>query len=147
MMRVSTWVFGVLVLAAVAMQGQSCPKVTYTTPNATIKSLVTAVNCLSGGAGDITAKPAAAGGKHDLAIESFQIIGPKRTRTYRKVVFAVLMVPVASSTQAVAVTPENPESSITGTGGGQCKIKINPDNTVDGMCNLTGGTIFVAYRD
>ncbi len=146
MMRVSTWVFEVLVLAAAAMQGQTCPKVTYTTPNATIKSLVTAVNCLSG-AGETAAKPAAPGGKHDLAIESFQIIGPKRTRTYRKLVFAVLMVPVASSTQAVAVTPENPESSITGTGGGQCKIKINSDNTVDGVCNLTGGTMFVAYRD
>ncbi len=146
MMRVSTWAFAVLVLSAAAMQGQSCPKVTYTTPNATIKNLVTAVNCLNG-PGETAAKPAAAGGKHDLAIESFQIVGPKRTRAYRKLVLGVLMVPVASSTQIVAVTPENPESSITGTGGGQCKIKINPDNTVDGVCNLTGGTMFVAYRD
>jgi hypothetical protein len=128
------------------MQGQSCPKVTYTTPNATIKSLVAAVNCLSG-ASEPTAKPAAGSEKHDVAIESFQIIGPKRSRAYRKLVFAVLIVPVAGSTQAVAVTPENPESSITGTGGGQCKIKINPDKTVDGVCNLTGGTMFVAYRD
>ena len=40
-------------LLASAAAAQTCPKVVYSTPTATLKSLVAAVNCLAAGTGEV----------------------------------------------------------------------------------------------
>jgi hypothetical protein len=36
---------------------------------------------------------------------------------------------------------------VSGNAGAECKLKINSDNTVDGQCNQTGGSLFVVYSN
>jgi hypothetical protein len=147
-MRVARYVcLSVVMFAACNLLAETCPKVAYSTPNATIKNLVAAVNCMNRSekstemaADDKAPKPA-------LSVETFPIIGPQHTRNYRHVVFAVLSVPVGNGIKSVAVTKESEPASIMSTGGGACQIKVNPDNTVDGQCSMTGGTMYVAYRN
>lgn len=134
--------------ASVSAMAQSCPKVAYSTPNATLKSLVAAVNCMNSATEKSVDAPAAdRGSKSALSVETFQIIGPQHTRIYRHVVFAVLSVPVGNGIKTVAVTKETEQASIMSTGGGECKIKVNTDNSVDGQCSLTGGTMYVVHRN
>lgn len=130
-------------LIAASAAAQNCPKVSYTTTNATIRALVAAVNCLSGA----SAKPVVGeSSKTGLQLDGYQIIGPQHTKTYRKLAFAVLLVPTASGTKGAVAAPDAPEASVASTGGAECRVKINLDNTVDSQCNLTGGMLYVAYR-
>ncbi len=135
-----------LLLSALAVSAQSCPKVVYTGDKTTVLSLVNAVNCLV----DTTERARTGGAesaKAGLLVESFPIIGPQHTRTYRKIVFAALVVPVGNTTKTALVTADSNEASVSATAGAECKIRINPDNSVDGQCNLTGGTLYVVYHN
>lgn len=126
--------------AAVA---QSCPKVAYTTPVATTKQMVASVNCL-------VAKSAAGHSevnKSGLMVESFPVIGPQHTHSYRKIVLAMISVPAGNETKTALATSDNPSASVSATAGGECKLKINPDNTVDAQCNQTGGSLFIVYNN
>jgi hypothetical protein len=123
-------------------EAQSCPKVVYTTTAATTKSMVASVNCL-------VAKSAASHSevnKAGLMVESFPVVGPQHTRSYRKIVLAMISVPVGNETKTALATSDNPSATVSATAGAECKLKINPDNTVDGQCNQTGGSLFVVYN-
>jgi hypothetical protein len=123
-------------------EAQSCPHVVYTTTAATTKSMVTSVNCL-------VAKSAASHSevnKAGLMVESFPVVGPQHTRRYRKIVLAMISVPVGNETKTALATSDNPSATVSATAGAECKLKINPDNTVDGQCNQTGGSLFVVYN-
>jgi hypothetical protein len=123
-------------------EAQSCPNVVYTTTAATTKSMVASVNCL-------VAKSAASHSevnKAGLMVESFPVIGPQHTRSYRKIVLAMISVPVGNETKTALATSDNPSATVSATAGAECKLKINPDNTVDGQCNQTGGSLFVVYN-
>jgi hypothetical protein len=132
-----------LALFSTAALGQTCPKVSYTTANATLKALVAAVNCLSGA----NAKPIVGeSSKSGLQVDSYQIIGPQHTKAYRRLLFVVLLVPTASGSKGAVAAPDAPEASVASTGGAECRVKVNLDNTVEAQCNLTGGMLYVAYR-
>jgi hypothetical protein len=138
----------VLIVASASAMAESCPKVTYSTPNATLKDLVAAVNCMNSAPekpGEVAAADKTS--KSGLSVESFQIIGPQHTRNYRHVVFAVLSVPVGNGIKTVAVTKDSEAAGIMSTGGGECRIKVNVDNSVDGQCSLAGGTMYVVHRN
>jgi hypothetical protein len=140
----------VLLTACVALStlgayAQSCPKVTYTTDTATVKNLVASLNCLVAAEKTRTAHPEM---NHEgLQVESFPIIGPQHTHAYKKVVLAILSVPAGNEIHTGLVTPENPQATVSATAGAECKVKLNPDNTVEGQCNLTGGTLYVVYTN
>jgi hypothetical protein len=135
-----------LALSSAEASAQSCPKVTYTTPTATMKSLVASVNCLVGSA-EKTKSVHADIPKGAFLVESFAVIGPQHTHSYRKIVLAMVSVPAGNEIKTALVTPEAPEANVAATAGAECKIKLNPDNTVDSQCNLTGGTLYVIYRN
>ncbi len=146
MMRFQT-LFVVLSLCFIgfssAAVAQSCPKVVYTTAAATTRKMVASVNCL-------VAKNAASHGEVNqagLQVESFPVIGPQHTHSYRKIVLAMISVPAGNETRTALATTDNPNATVTATAGGECKIKINPDNTVDGQCNQTGGSLFIVYNN
>src|SRR5207244_1926129 len=109
-----------LVLAAVTAAAQACPKVTYINPSATVQSLVFSVNCLidtteRARSGRVeTAKPA-------FMVEAFPITGPRHTRAYRTIAFALLSISADNATKTALVTPENPSGSVSGTAGAECK--------------------------
>ena len=134
--------FALLVFPA-AVVAQSCPKVAYTNSTATMKNVVASVNCLVARStpGRVEAN------KTGFMVESFPVIGPQHTRSYRKIVLALLSVPTGSETKTALATSDSPSATVTGTAGAECKLKINPDNTVDGQCNLTGGNLFVVYNN
>jgi hypothetical protein len=122
---------------------QSCPKVAYTTVAATTRNMVASVNCL-------VAKNAAGHSevnKAGLMVESFPVVGPQHTRSYRKIVLAMISVPAGNETKTALATSDNPSASVSATAGAECKIKINPDNTVDGQCNQTGGSLFIVFNN
>lgn len=105
--------------------------------------MVASVNCL-------VAKSAASHSevnKAGLMVESFPVIGPQHTHSYRRIVLAMISVPAGSETKTALATTDNPNATVTATAGGECKIKINPDNTVDGQCNQTGGSLFIVYNN
>jgi hypothetical protein len=122
---------------------QSCPKVTYTTPAATTKQMVASVNCLVG--------KSAAGqsevNKAGLMVESVPVIGPQHTRSFRKILLALISVPAGNETKTALATTDNPNATVSATAGAECKLKINPDNSVDGYCNQTGGNLFIVYNN
>jgi hypothetical protein len=134
--------FSLLVFPTAGL-AQSCPKVVYTTTAATTKNMVASVNCLvaksSTGHTEVN--------KAGLMVESFQVIGPQHTRSYRKIVLAMISVPAGNETKTVLATSDNPIATVSATAGAECKLKINPDNTVDGQCNLTGGNLFIIYNN
>jgi hypothetical protein len=132
-----------LVVFAAAGSAQTCPKVVYTTPTATTKNMVASVNCLVARSAVVHSEANTAG----FMVESFPVIGPQHTRNYRKIVLAMLSLSSGNETKTALATPDNPASSVTGTAGAECKLKINPDNTVDGQCSLTGGNLFVVYNN
>jgi hypothetical protein len=138
---------GLLLFASAALSSgasaQNCPKVAYTTPAATTKSLVAAVNCLSATS---EASPKAVPAKGNMQVDSFQIIGPQHSRPYSSVVLAVLSVPTSGGTKTAVVTPDTHEATITAEAGGTCSVKINADKTVDSRCYIAGGTVFIVYR-
>ena len=122
---------------------QSCPKVVYTTSGATMKNVVASVNCLVAKSASGRTETNKAG----LVVESFPVIGPQHTRSYRKIVLAMISVPAGNETKTGLATPDNPTATVTGTAGAECKLKINPDNSVDGQCSLTGGNLSVVYNN
>ncbi|HVO81521.1 MAG TPA: hypothetical protein VMT28_12370 [Terriglobales bacterium] len=134
----------VLLLAGMAF-AQPCPKVTYTTQAATLRKLVTAVNCLVGSTEKTEATPTE--NTTGLQVDTFHMVGPQHSRSYRKIVVVLLVVPAGETTKTALATAENPEAKIAATGGAQCKVTLNHDNTVDGQCNLTGGTFYVVYHN
>jgi hypothetical protein len=129
-----------------AAAGQACPKVVYINTTATIQSLVNSVNCLVD-ASERSRTGKAETSKAALSVDALQIIGPQHTRAYRKVIFAVLAVPSGNTTKTALVMPDNAEAVVAATAGAECKVKINSDNTVDAQCSLTGGTLYVVYRN
>jgi hypothetical protein len=134
-----------LFLLASAAVAQPCPKVSYTTEAATLRKLITSVNCLvANGPKTETATPETPSG---IQVDTIRIIGPQHSRMYHKIVVAILSVPVGDGLKTVLATPEAPEASASATAGATCKVKINSDNTVDGQCNLTGGTMYVVYHN
>jgi hypothetical protein len=135
-----------LLFSVVEVFAQSCPKVTYTTPTATMKSLVASVNCLVGTA-EKTKPTHADMPRGGFLVESFAVIGPQHTHSFRKLVLAMVSVPAGNEIKTALVTPDAPEASVAATAGAECKIKLNPDSTVDSQCNLTGGTLYVIYRN
>lgn len=139
--------FGFALVSANAA-AQACPKVTFINNTATIQSLVTAVNCLI----DVTERSrmnprAEQAGKPGLVVDAFPIVGPQHTRSYRKLLFAILEVPTGEKTKTALVTPDSAEATLSGIAGAECKVKINPDNSVDGQCNQIGGTLYVISRN
>ncbi len=134
--------FWFLAFSGVGM-AQSCPKVVYTTTAATTKSMVASVNCLV----SKSATGRADTNKAGFLVESFPVIGPQHTRAYRKIVLALISVPAGNETKTALATLDNPNATVSATAGAECKLKINADNTVDGLCNQTGGTIFVVYNN
>jgi hypothetical protein len=137
---------GILVLAVTASSAQTCPKVTYTTPTPTLKSLVAAVNCLAANSEQAgTSKPSAPA-KSGMQVETFQIVGPQHSRPYSGIVMAVLTVPTGGAIKSAVVTPDNREANVSTEAGGSCSVKINADKTVDSHCYIAGGTVYVVYR-
>ena len=104
-MKFARYVFiAILTCASVSAMAQSCPKVAYSTPNATLKSLVAAVNCMNSATEKSVDAPAAdRGSKSALSVETFQIIGPQHTRTYRHAASARLIVRNAGDGQIQSV--------------------------------------------
>jgi hypothetical protein len=133
-----------LVFATSGSFAQNCPKVVYSTPTATMKSLVAAVNCLAAGTSE--APKAAVAVKNGMQVDSFQIVGPQHSRPYSSVVLAVLSVPTGGVTKTAVVTPDTREATVTAEAGGTCSVKINADKTVDSRCYIAGGTVYVVYR-
>jgi hypothetical protein len=122
---------------------QSCPKVVYTTAAATTKNMVASVNCLVARSATSHTEVNKAG----LMVESFPVVGPQHTRSYRKIVLAMISVPVGNETKTALATSDNPSATVSATAGAECKLKVNPDNTVDGQCNQTGGSLFIVYNN
>jgi hypothetical protein len=112
-----------------------------------MKSLVASVNCLVGSAAEQTKSVHTEIPKTGFLVESFPVIGPQHTHSYRRIVLAMVSVPAGNAIKTALVTPDTPEASVAATMGAECKIKINPDNTVDSQCNLTGGTLYVIYHN
>jgi len=79
-------------------------------------------------------------------VDTLPIIGPQHTRTYPGLVLAILSMPVDNAHRTVLVTPDSPQASIRGAGGGECKLKLNSDRTLDALCNQAGGTVFVVFK-
>jgi hypothetical protein len=142
--------FSLLVSPAPGL-AQSCPKVAYTTAAATTRKMVASVNCLVAKSATAHNDNGAAArtevNKADLMVESFPVIGPQHTHRYRKIVLALISVPAGNETRTALATSDSPEATVNATAGAECKLKINPDHTVDGQCNQTGGTIFVVYNN
>jgi hypothetical protein len=128
---------------SVSAGAQSCPKVVYTTAAATTKNMVASVNCLVARSATGHSEVNKAG----LMVESFPVVGPQHTRSYRKIVLAMISVPVGNETKTALATSDNPSATVSATAGAECKLKINPDNTVDGQCNQTGGSLFIVYNN
>ena len=126
---------------------QPCPKVTYATPTETMKSLVASVNCLVSTATEKTKSAHTDFLKTGFLVDSFPVIGPRHTHSYPKIVLAMVSVPAGNEIKTALVTPDTPEGSVTATMGAECKIKINPDSTVESQCNLTGATLYVIYHN
>jgi|ERR1700733_7808196 hypothetical protein len=136
----------VLVFLVSAGMAQPCPKVSYTTETATMRKLIATVNCLVANGGE-KSSPSMTEGGSGVQVDTIRIIGPQHRGPYHKITVVILSVPAGDSLKTVLATPENPEANATATAGATCKAKINSDNSVDGQCNLTGGTMYVVYHN
>jgi hypothetical protein len=132
---------------------QPCPKVSTTTQTpATMRAIVKSVNCLvESGA---TAAPAAlrtadvrfAEVRTGTQVDTLPIIGPQHSHTYPGFMLAILSMPVDNTHKSAIVTPDSPLADIRGAGGGECKLKLNSDRSLDAQCNQAGGTVFVVFK-
>ena len=122
---------------------QACPKVTFTTSTQqTMQSLVYSVNCLI----DTTEQARSnLGEKPGLLVEGVSITGAQHTRAYPNIVFAVIAMPAGGMMKMSLAAPDNPEAKASSSAS-ECKIKINPDDTIDGQCSRTTGTLFVVFH-
>lgn len=146
-MRIAcTCLAAALILVTSFAQAQPCPKVSYTTEAATVRKLIMTVNCLVANSRERT-QGATPVGPAAVQVDTVRIIGPQHRGPYSKITVVILSIPVGDSLKTVLATPENPEANATATAGATCKAKINSDNTVDGQCNLTGGTMYIVYHN
>jgi len=141
-----------LVLGALAI-AQPCPKVNTTTQTpATMRAIVKSVNCLvaSGAATPPVALRTADAHIGEVRtgtqVDTLPIIGPQHSRIYPGFVLAILSMPVDNNHKSAIVTPDSPQADIRGAGGGECKLKLNSDRTLDAQCNQAGGTVFVVFK-
>ncbi len=111
-----------------------------------MRKLIATVNCLVASGGEKT-QPAMAEGGSGVQVDTIKIIGPQHRGPYHKITVVILSVPSGDTLKTVLATPDSPEANATATAGATCKAKINPDNSVDGQCNLTGGTMYVVYHN
>lgn len=141
-------VFG-LGLVGIAVAAEPCPKVNTTTETpATLRAIVKAVNCLidSGSAPATGTAAFRTEARGALQVDTWPIVGPQHTRTYPGFLLAILTMPVDNAQKSVAVTPDSPQVTIRGASGGECKLTLNSDRTIDAQCSQAGGTVFVVYR-
>lgn len=156
--------FGITALCALTFStpavAQRCPTVKTTTQTAaTMRAIVKSVNCLvESGASPITtsasvrtadvrtADARVADSRPGTQVDTLPIIGPQHSRMYPGFQLAILSMPVDNSHRSALVTPDAPQATVRGAGGGECKLKLNPDRTLDAQCNQAGGTVFVVFR-
>ena len=133
---------------------QPCPKVNTTTQTpATMRAIVKSVNCLvaSGAAAPApaalrTADVRFAEPRTGTQVDTLPIIGPQHSHTYPGFVLAILSMPVDNTHKSAIVTPDSPQAIVSGAGGGECKLRLNSDRTLDAQCNQAGGTVFVVFK-
>lgn len=147
MNRIASLRLPAFLLLACAALAQPCPRVSYTSEAATVRKLVMTVNCLVSNSGEKGQAAMPEAGGPGIQVDTVRIIGPQHRGPYRKITVVILSVPAGDNLKTVLATPENPEANATATAGATCKAKINPDNSVDGQCNLTGGTMYVVYHN
>jgi hypothetical protein len=131
-----------------------CPKVKTTTQTpATMRAIVKSVNCLveSGPAAPApvalrTADVRFAEPRSGTQVDTLPIIGPQHSHTYPGFMLAILSMPVDNTHKSAIVTSESPQAIVSGAGGGECKLKLNSDRTLDAQCNQAGGTVFVVFK-
>jgi hypothetical protein len=136
---------------------QPCPKVNTTTQtSATMRAIVKSVNCLveSGAVpassqlhnGDVRTADPRFSEPRGTQVDTLPIIGPQHSRIYSGFMLAILSMPVDNTRKSGLVTSDNPQATIRGAGGGECKLKLNQDRTLDAECNQAGGTVFVVFK-
>ena len=127
-----------------------CPKVNTTTQTpATMRAIVKSINCLVDASSGQSTSPSAVRvteSRDGAHVDTLPIIGPQHSRAYPGLVLAILSMPVDNTQKAVLVTPDSPQAFIRGTSGGECKLRLNPDRTLEAQCSQAGGTVFVVYR-
>ncbi len=137
-------------LLCVPALAQPCPKVNTTTQtSATLRAIVKSINCLVDSESAPTATPATfrtAEMRTGSQVDTLPIIGPQHSRIYPGFLLAILSMPVDNTHKSVLVTPDSPQAAIRGAGGGECKLKLNTDRTLDAQCNQAGGTVFVVFK-
>jgi hypothetical protein len=117
-----------------------------------MRAIVKSVNCLVE-LGPVTA-PAAlrtvdvrfADARTGTQVDTLPIIGPQHSRMYPGFMLAILSMPVDNNHKSAIVTPDAPQANIRGAGGGECKVRLNSDRTLDAECNQAGGTVFVVFK-
>ena len=129
---------------------QPCPKVNTTTQTpATMRAIVKSINCLveSDPAPAIAPASVRTGDVRTGAqVDTLPIIGPQHSRMYPGFVLAILSMPVDNTRKSALITPDSPQAAIRGAGGGECKLKLNSDRTLDALCNQAGGTVYVVFK-
>ena len=129
---------------------QPCPKVNTTTQSsATIRAIVRSINCLVESDQPAPSTPAAlrtAEVRTGTQVDTLPIIGPQHSRMYPGLILAILSMPVDNTRKSALITPDSPQAAIRGAGGGECKLKLNSDHTLDALCNQAGGTVFVVFK-
>ena len=139
-------------LAGTLALAQPCPKVNTTTQTpATMRAIVKSVNCLveSGAAPQPALRTADVRflePRTGTQVDTLPIIGPQHSRMYPGFVLAILSMPVDNTHKSAIVTPDQPQAMVSGAGGGECKLKLNSDRTLDAQCNQAGGTVFVVFK-
>ncbi|PYX31976.1 MAG: hypothetical protein DMG80_09270 [Acidobacteria bacterium] len=142
------------ILAGAVALAQPCPKVKTTTQTpATMRAIVKSVNCLVE-SGPSAPAPAAlrsadvrfAEPRSGTQVDTLPIIGPQHSHTYPGFMLAILSMPVDNTHKSAIVTPDSPQVMVSGAGGGECKLKLNSDRTLDAQCNQAGGTVFVVFK-
>jgi hypothetical protein len=129
---------------------QPCPKVNTTTQTpATLRAIVKSVNCLVESEPAPTTTSASlrtADVRAGAQVDTLPIIGPQHSRMYPGFVLAILSMPVDNNRKSALITPDSPQTTLRGAGGGECQLKLNPDRTLDALCNQAGGTVFVVFK-
>src|SRR5258708_469687 len=139
----------VLPLLCTLAIAQPCPKVNTTTQTpATLRAIVKSVNCLVDSEPGPPATPASvrtADVRTGTQVDTLPIIGPQHSRLYPGFILAILSMPVDNTRTSALVTPDAPQTTLRGAGGGECKLKLNSDRTLDALCNQTGRTPFLDF--
>jgi hypothetical protein len=140
---------------------QPCPKVNTTTQtSATMRAIVKSVNCLVDSGAPVSSQLHTADARsadvrtsdprfsepRGTQVDTLPIIGPQHSRIYSGFMLAILSMPVDSTRKSGLVTSDNPQATLRGAGGGECKLKLNQDRTLDAECNQAGGTVFVVFK-